>query len=364
VRAPRAACAEPSAAGRGRGDARFASPRPQSGICPRCEWPLPIAAAAPPPPSFRGFAAPPTCSECGCLLDERERRLGKICRHYRCQSRAHSRARQVFQDEYEARAAALRTASVGLEGIATLDDVPTAVGFLPGCERKLVPIPEERRAAFRAHLERVAAEGLEEGHPTPAEPDFLADPLLAQACALCEGQCCGNGGDRAYLDGRTLARFFAERADGGGGTVEEAVALYLGYLAEESYEGGCIYQGARGCTLPRSLRAEVCNSHLCNGMRTLAAAIGREGTRAIILSTVSLTSGATRAPDGKLRLAIIDERAGTTRLALPEGWTPERAIDAAEPAPATATAIATEPAWMDDLRRVARDCGVPFDPDR
>jgi hypothetical protein len=56
------------------------------------------------------------------------------------------------------------------------------------------------------------------------------------------------------------------------------------------------------------MRAEVCNTYLCPGIRTLANLLRRDGVRALVAAE----------RDRRLvRLAIIDEREGTTRLPLP-----------------------------------------------
>lgn len=318
--------------------ARFPAATARPHACPRCALPLPLAHVAPPPSrAGRPRSAERLCAECGCAIDARA--LGRTCDHVRCQAKYNSRASDIVRENHEARAAKLRAACGGG------DALPDVVGFLPANERVLLPIGDARRASLRAHLERVAREGQDDGHPTPAEPDFLADPLLGQACALCEGACCVHGAERAYLDARTLARFFAERPEG---TAEEAVELYLGHVGAEGYDDSCIYHGPRGCTLPRALRAEVCNSYLCPGIRTLAAHLRRDRTRALI------SAGPNRSV---VRLAIIDEQAGPTRLPLPSDVS-SLSDDEAPP-----TKSAEAPPWLGDLARIANTLGVPFDPE-
>ncbi|MEY4750592.1 MAG: hypothetical protein RIQ60_2806 [Pseudomonadota bacterium] len=58
-------------------------------------------------------------------------------------------------------------------------------------------------------------------------------------------------------------------------------AKYLSFLPEFSQEGGCIYQRADGCALPRGLRGDTCNSYVCDSFRAVQEAEeeSRRGTR-------------------------------------------------------------------------------------
>lgn len=171
---------------------------------------------------------------------------------------------------------------------------------VPANQRALAPVGAERRAALAAHLSRMVDEALAGARPELEELPFLDDPLVAAGCAVCAGSCCLNGGDRAYLDAHTLARFFVEHA---GATPLVAVDAYLAHVGPEAYERGCIFQGARGCTLPRPLRADICRAYECAPLRTLTQSLRREpGARALVLAS-----------DDEMRvvrLAIVSEAAG------------------------------------------------------
>jgi hypothetical protein len=54
--------------------------------------------------------------------------------------------------------------------------------------------------------------------------------------------------DRPELDAQALLRIYVERVP--------AVA----------YQDSCLFHGKLGCTLDRSLRADVCNSYFCGGL--------------------------------------------------------------------------------------------------
>lgn len=76
------------------------------------------------------------------------------------------------------------------------------------------------------------------------------------------------GGTHAFIDERTLARACAERPGLGVGAL---LAMYVRSVAPLSYAGSCLFHGATGCTLDRTLRAELCNSYFCNGLEDLVA---------------------------------------------------------------------------------------------
>ena len=118
----------------------------------------------------------------------------------------------------------------------------------------------------------------------PAEPAATGDgtaplpaaeaSLLGQACAACRGTCCKHGREHAFLGGLRLARYLADHP---GRTPEQAVAAYLAHLPGESFEDACVYRGRAGCTLPRDLRAELCNAYECAGLRAYRRALEQGG---------------------------------------------------------------------------------------
>ena len=42
--------------------------------------------------------------------------------------------------------------------------------------------------------------------------------------------------------------------------------LYIRRLPSAGYQGSCVFHGEQGCTLPRSLRSDVCNAYFCAGL--------------------------------------------------------------------------------------------------
>jgi hypothetical protein len=47
---------------------------------------------------------------------------------------------------------------------------------------------------------------------------------------------------------------------------EEIVDHYLSRLPQQSLRGSCVFHAENGCNLPREMRSDVCNQHLCNSL--------------------------------------------------------------------------------------------------
>jgi hypothetical protein len=147
--------------------------------------------------------------------------------------------------------------------------------MVPRSDKVLVPTPAARARRLREHL-RAALHTMKDPKcfPSPLrpEPEGFAARVASTACALCKGWCCRNGGDDGFLDDRTMARVRTARPD----LDERAVLrLYLERVPAAVYKDSCIFHGNRGCTLDRSMRADVCNAYFCGGlgayMKTRAA---------------------------------------------------------------------------------------------
>jgi hypothetical protein len=73
-----------------------------------------------------------------------------------------------------------------------------------------------------------------------------------------------------------MARYLAAHPEA---SPEQAVGAYLAHLPDESFAEACVYQGRDGCTLPRELRAELCNAYHCAGLRAYRRALEQDGPR-------------------------------------------------------------------------------------
>ncbi len=137
--------------------------------------------------------------------------------------------------------------------------------MVPRFQGVLAPVPRARRNRLRRHLIaalRAVAGATAPSAAAPPATGFAARVVQA-ACALCEGWCCRNGGDDAYLDERVLARLMREQP---GMRPADVLRLYAVRIPELSYEGSCVFHGGQGCTLDRSLRSDVCNRYYCGGL--------------------------------------------------------------------------------------------------
>jgi hypothetical protein len=137
---------------------------------------------------------------------------------------------------------------------------------LPANADPLAPQDPARRVLFVEHLaaimegavldrERLVAD------PVEAEPPVNArETLSARACGACRGSCCRAGGEHAYLTEETMARAMALHPDW---TRSQLLDVYLSHLPAETTRDSCVYHGATGCGLPRSLRSPTCNRYQC-----------------------------------------------------------------------------------------------------
>lgn len=157
------------------------------------------------------------------------------------------------------------------------------LAILPFNERALAPLPDDRREVFGEHLRQVAATAL--GDSAEQDPEEAADTgpapaTVTQCCTICGGHCCPHGGDHAFLRPATIRRVLRARPDL---DEEELVESYLRHLGDAIFEGSCVYHGARGCTLPRAMRSDVCNTWLCEGLNALESRLEDADSRRAFL---------------------------------------------------------------------------------
>jgi hypothetical protein len=147
------------------------------------------------------------------------------------------------------------------------DSLPVMV---PRSDKRLAPVSPERIRRLRQHLLDIILDLRRAGamKPMPSavapEPDDFAGVIARAACKLCKGFCCRNGDDNGFIDDKTLARV---RLANPRLSDEAIVMLYLDRIPSTAYRDSCIFHGKKGCTLDRSLRADVCNTYFCGGLR-------------------------------------------------------------------------------------------------
>ncbi len=141
--------------------------------------------------------------------------------------------------------------------------------IVPGQREALVPPSSDRIRALRRHLIEAIRDLVKARRPDrlvqrrTVEPAGFKAAVVAESCGHCRGSCCMAGGTHAFLDERTMARVHAEQPDL---TVRQVMRAYIGSVAPLAYRDSCLFHGPSGCTLPRPLRAELCNSYYCNGL--------------------------------------------------------------------------------------------------
>ncbi|NNE07241.1 MAG: hypothetical protein HKN20_01640 [Gemmatimonadetes bacterium] len=225
-------------------------------------------------------SSPVLCSYCGASLDALETHFGDVCFGETCIKR---RAEQDW--------GAVRDRAAGTDGVSDPETFPATP--IPAQQRKIAPLPAERAALFRAHLEKTIAEALtleSEGasfHEAEPESSWYAPALgewLGAICASCEGYCCEAGGDTAFISTDTIRRIIRREP---GLTAAAIAARYIERLPAESYEGACVFQGPAGCTLPREDRANICNVYLCKGLKTAKWNWEETGVRRAFLGRMS-----------------------------------------------------------------------------
>jgi hypothetical protein len=155
--------------------------------------------------------------------------------------------------------------------------------IVPRNDRSLVPTSPERVRRLREHLERlfISMRRDEPASKVRAGPEGFAAHVAKVACALCRGWCCFNGEDDAFLDEATLAR-----VPPGLVSPAEAIEMYVERVPDAGYQNSCIFHGAKGCTLDRSMRSDVCNSYFCGGLHSFISSVEAAGPTVVISGEV------------------------------------------------------------------------------
>src|SRR4051794_325088 len=156
--------------------------------------------------------------------------------------------------------------------------------IVPRNDRALVPASPERIRRLREHLARlfISMRPAEPASAVRAGPEGFAARVTNAACALCRGWCCRNGKDDAFLDEATLAREPTFQM-----SAAEVIEMYVARVPDMSYHDSCIFHGANGCTLDRSMRSDVCNAYFCNGLHAFISSGGEPGPTIVISGELS-----------------------------------------------------------------------------
>ncbi|SEA14844.1 hypothetical protein [Rubrimonas cliftonensis] len=233
---------------------------------------------------------PTPCPACGSPLDIGAPESACVAGRCRASEREAAAAAVVAKAEAErlrSRAGALEAAgaevaaALAAVGVSPEDALVTDAPFFdPG----IVTARPDQRAAFLAHLDAIVAEGFAAA-PAPASDaarlkgEAEEAPALTAACAVCRGRCCRLGAaSHAFLSADEIARARRDRPQD---DAEAVKRRYLDLLPDDPVEGSCLYHGPMGCTLPRAMRADICNDFHCTEQRTIAREMAERPRRAV-----------------------------------------------------------------------------------
>lgn len=196
-----------------------------------------------------------------------------------------SRHRRLFPWEVEAAIEHLaEPIAEARKAIGSEDGSDVVTSIVPYQNTPVVPLPDARKEAFEAHLRSVVAKSFDnEMRPPDMERRaFLEKPhhdVMNTACMTCQGWCCKSGGDKAYLGRVDIDQWRIKNPEDG---PDDIIDFYLSQLPDASVDGHCVMQGPEGCVMDRSVRANICNHHLCSGLRMAEQGLHESETGRVI----------------------------------------------------------------------------------
>lgn len=234
------------------------------------------------------------CTICDAPIPGRQARWKPTCGGLKCivaHTKMQREARQK-QDEplvrrYRRsldRATRLRNANAPLLGVHAPETYRPII--TPVNERPIVLLPRKRRHRFVKRLIRLVQATLHDAprEPRPCENGQPSLPILAAACANCEGRCCVSGGTRAYVDGDAIRRFVVLHPDA---DARYIINAYWRRLPLATYRKSCVFHSANGCGLPRTMRSATCLNMICGGVVELRQRIELDGESRFFLAAAS-----------------------------------------------------------------------------
>lgn len=170
-----------------------------------------------------------------------------------------------------------RTVAEARDQVVTNDPRPThtaetvPIALVPRHHARLRQTAARRHTMLAQHIGALLATMRQTGPEQddgyieqPAPLNVAETRVVITVCSACKGACCAAGREHAFLRVRTMRDYAAAHPLL---TDDEIVQAYLAHLPANALHPGCVYQGARGCTLPRDMRSAICNSYLCTGLQ-------------------------------------------------------------------------------------------------
>jgi hypothetical protein len=198
------------------------------------------------------------CVICGSSLSFHQQWAGDICEDWRCRWARLDREMEAHRQEAAGalgeRQPELYRALVVPHRLGTIED-----------------LPPKRRAAHLEFLNELVMK-VTQGEVCDEEPGIepgesgtgLPVALAAAVCTVCGGACCHRAGDHAFLDIAAIERVIAANHEA---DPIDIIGKYAEHLPAQSFAGSCVYHTSEGCTLPRALRAHICNAYRCSGLK-------------------------------------------------------------------------------------------------
>lgn len=248
------------------------------------------------PEKFPHFGVPVnTCTCCGIPINVHQKINPGHCgsmecnfKHAQVASRRHARRRKDERDRW-VDAALLREAEAIQRASDLLHAEPDAVliATLPFQDEPVVPLPQDAREAFAAHIREVVTAAFEDVNQASVdeavEPPSLKTPTPVEAagCTACQGTCCALGRQfRAFLGKSAIENLIRTKSDL---SMPEVIDRYVAAIPDESVEDACVYQSAEGCVLPRDWRSDTCNTYRCGPLVALAERALEDGDRPFVI---------------------------------------------------------------------------------
>ncbi len=141
--------------------------------------------------------------------------------------------------------------------------------------------PEHPRVQDRVAQDAVVQAGDVQAVEALDESAVTRTAILGRSCATCRGECCTAGGDHGFLRRESLVRIRREHP---ALDDHDLYALYVSHIPERHYRGSCLFHATTGCTLPRTLRSDLCNRYVCGGLTQLSTALDATGGTAAFVA--------------------------------------------------------------------------------
>jgi hypothetical protein len=218
---------------------------------------------------FGPMGKPAGCRICGRSLSFHQQVSGQICADWRCKS-------ALLDKEM----AAHRKTAAAVLGVRRPESYPMVV--VPDDPADVDRLPDSRKLVHAAFLYDLCLKAFPAGidgtedrldkNPPEINPPAV---VASRVCGVCQGTCCHLGKEHAFLDAAAIGRFVTRS---GIADPLDIVHAFTAYLPQISVNDACVYQTDQGCTLPRWMRADICNAYRCQGLKQAERMIRRYET--------------------------------------------------------------------------------------